>query len=225
MSSSDPLLARNWRKSKVLMCHENKERLGLVCFLRERYEERFFEPIRVLIESSASNRGYGFAAMSLCCLLIETVQGYRLGWPSSHWAELRDLAAALDQNILPDRYYEMAPPFDSHHYSSEIAFTSFFNEPKHFAHFPDLKGKGQVFYRMIRCGLLHQAQTKDSWRITTSGKCWDDNPQMKTVNRNLFSSCLKDCFDGLLDELEDAAWDEDPWKCTRKKIWWLAQTS
>ncbi|MFZ0639759.1 MAG: hypothetical protein WA020_05920 [Candidatus Acidiferrales bacterium] len=221
MSSSDPLLARNWRKSKVLTCHDKQERLGLVCFLRERYDERFFEPIRILGESSTTERGYGFAIMSLCCLLIETLQCYRLGWPSSHWKDLKSLPVVT----LPEPYYEIGKPVDSSNYSSEIVFKEFFVEPEHTAHFPEMKGKGEVFYKDIRCGLLHQAQTKHSWRITMSGKSWEDAPNMKTINRNKFWRSLKNCFDALLEELENGQWNDEPWRSVRKKIWWLVQTS
>lgn len=223
MSSTDPLLARNWRKSKVLMYHDNKEQFGLICFLRDRYTERFFEPIEVLRQSSDTQHGYGFAIMSLCCLLIETMQSYRLGWPSSHWKELKCLADAAPS--LPEPYYEIQKPIDSGHYSSEVAFKGFFEEPEHIAYFPEMKGKGEVFYRNIRCGLLHQAQTKDSWRITTSGKSWDDALDVKTINRDRFSDSLKNCFDALIEKLESVRWDEEPWKSARKKIWWLAQAS
>jgi hypothetical protein len=59
-SLQDPLLALNWKKSKVLRCHDNGERLGLACFLRERYTERFFDPIECLAHVPGNERGYGF---------------------------------------------------------------------------------------------------------------------------------------------------------------------
>jgi len=224
VTTGDPLLARNWRKSKVLRCHDGKEKMGLVCFLRERYAERFFEPITHLTGAPSSEHGYGFAIMSLCCLLIETIECYRLGWPSSHPAELRALEA-LPQNLAaPEPYYKLQRPFE-HQFSSELAFEKFFDQAEHCRHFGDMKGKGREFYRAIRCGLLHQAQTKDGWRILTHGKCWDDAPDQRTINRNKFSRLLKQCFDELLEQLEARDWDEEPWKSTRKKIWWLAQTS
>lgn len=223
MSALEPLLARNWRKAKVLQCHDARERLALVCFLRERYAERFFEPIAYLTWAPSSARGYGFAIMSLCCLLIETIECYRLGWPSSSVKELNALAGDPLNSAVPESHYKLIGPFENDKFSSEVVFKKFFEEPKHKRHFPDVDGV--VFYKAIRCGLLHQSQTKDSWRIRTSGRQWDDAPSEKSINRNKFSRALKECFDAFLEELEMVLWNEEPWKSTRKKIWWLAQTS
>jgi len=223
MNAHDPLLARNWKKTKVLQCHNASERLALVCFLRERYAERFFEPIACLTGAPSSGQGYGFAIMSLCCLLIETIECYRLGWPSSSAKELRDLQNDPLNSKVPESHYKLSGSFQNEKFSSEVAFKKFFEEPKHKEYFPDVDGA--VFYTAIRCGLLHQAQTKGSWLILTSGKQWDDAPSQKSINRNCFSQALKACFDAFLEELERAAWVEDPWKNAGKKIWWLAQTS
>jgi hypothetical protein len=220
-SGPDPLLARNWSKSKVLRYHDNQEKVGLVCFLRERYSERFFRPIECLSDASGNQEGYGFAILSLCCLLIETMQCYRLGWPSSHSKELEKLASLSYNSGVPDPEYRLTSPFDQ--ISSKRAFEEFFNEAKNKPFFPDVKGT--VFYQSIRCGLLHQAQTKDGWRISKSGRQWDDSPGSEAINRKEFSESLWDCFNSFLEELETAGWNQNPWPRARKKLWRLAQTS
>lgn len=220
---SDPKLARNWPKSRVLQTHDAKQTHELVRFLRARYTERFFEPIRCLKRAPGNVQGYGFAVMSLCCLLIETLQCYRLGWPSSHPSDLSAWAKLPLNKSLPDPDYELRGPFDNQTIASSIAFESFFSDPKHRPFFPNVSGS--AFYQQIRCGLLHQAQTKGGWRIVRSGSYWDDTAGQKAINRDEFSQRLEDCFAGFLKELEGGGWDQDPWKNTRKKLWWLAQTS
>jgi hypothetical protein len=224
MKSPGIQLARNWEKDKVLQCHDSRERQALVCFLRERYSERFFEPIDCLAHAAGSRKGFGFAIMSLCCLMIETIQCYRLGWPSSFPKDLSDWASLPENLAVPEPFYRLVGPFDRINYSSEIVFKSFFDEPKHQTYFSELKGKGDAFYRLIRCGLLHQAQTKGGWRIIMHGQLWDDTAG-KTINRTEFSRRLDGCFEAFLQELETANWDEEVWKNARKKIWWLAKTS
>lgn len=217
---TDSLLARNWKKSKVLMCHNTKERFGLVCFLRERYSERFFEPIDCLLEAPGNDKGFGFAIMSLCCLLIETLQCYRLGWPSSSRTDISEWAKLPQNQDVPESYYRLDA---TDTFSSAIVFERFFQEPMNAHYFQAIDGT--EFYEAIRCGLLHQAQTKSAWRIVTWGKLWDKSAEQKTINRDEFARQLKDCFEAFLQDLETASWDDMIWKNTRKKIWWLAQTS
>jgi hypothetical protein len=161
--------------------------------------------------------------MSLCCLLIETIQCYRLGWPSSHTKDLEEWASRPENATPPCPDYKLSGPFDRRKINSGVAFEAFFNKPEHKQYFPDVNG--DIFYHAIRCGLLHQAQTKESWRILRSGKQWDDSPNQKTINRIDFTEGMKKCFESFLEELEATGWNEEPWKSTRKKIWWLTQTS
>src|SRR5260370_380850 len=81
--NSDLRLAANWPISKVRRCLRKKDRDGLVQFLRERHDERFFKPIRYLKGAPGNIQGYGFAMMALCALLVETIQSYRDGLPTT----------------------------------------------------------------------------------------------------------------------------------------------
>ncbi|HEV1993296.1 MAG TPA: hypothetical protein VGR03_03095 [Candidatus Acidoferrum sp.] len=227
MDKDGAFLAQNWQCGKVIRYLEAGEAQKhlLVCFLQERHYERFFEPIGSLIHAGRTQRGFGFSIMSLCCLLIETIECYCLGWPSSSPKELRQLEASPHNLAVPSNDFKISGPYEPHKYSSEQAFIKFFDDSLHNLHFPDLVGKGRNFYSSIRCGLLHQAQTKDGWRIRTSGKLYDDSPDKKSINRDAFAQALQNCFDSLLKELEKAEWDGALWKAVRKKMWWLAVTS
>jgi hypothetical protein len=48
-------------------------------FFRERMRERYIEPVRVLGRDEKN----GFSIMAVSCLLIETYETFRQGWPSS----------------------------------------------------------------------------------------------------------------------------------------------
>jgi hypothetical protein len=60
-----------------------KDRAGLIDFIRQRHTERFFDPIQRLRGAERNQQGYGFAMMALCSLLIETIQSYREGLPTT----------------------------------------------------------------------------------------------------------------------------------------------
>ena len=88
----DPLLAEGWPMSKVQLCLPDRSQKNmLVSFVRKRFEERFFGPIRVLRRAADNSQGYGFAMMSLCSLLVESIESFRLGLPSTYRPDMRNL--------------------------------------------------------------------------------------------------------------------------------------
>jgi hypothetical protein len=85
---ANTLLAANWRLSAVRRCMWKKDRESVIRFIRERHQERFFKPIKLLGKAKGNPQGHGFAMMSLCSLLVETIQSYREGLPTTHGPEL-----------------------------------------------------------------------------------------------------------------------------------------
>lgn len=196
---SDVRLAWNWSKTRVLECLDNAQKDELIRFLRERYKERFFDPLRCLRKATGSRQGYGFAIMSLCCLLVETIECFRQGLPSSHDRELRDLERLQVNNKAPAGY-RLQGPFNQ--INSRRVFEDFFERREHQRYFPRVDG--DEFYKHIRCGLLHQAQTTNGWRIIRTGKFWDGSA--KTINRDEFATRLEECFENYLKALLAAEW-------------------
>ena len=214
MSSADPLLARNWTKTDVLASLKAQETIRLTCFLRERYSERFFEPMRLLRSASGNEHGFGFTLMAVCCLLVETIQCYREGLPSSHERELKKLK---DYQGIPTEYQVTD---DDLKIKGEEIFRRFFSDNQRY--FPCVNGI--TFYHNIRNGLLHQAQTKSGWTINIKrSKLWDEERQ--SINRDLFSCQLENCLSEYLSDLSTRAFEQREWKKAAKKIWWLYELS
>jgi hypothetical protein len=210
------MLARNWNTERVIECLEGKQKFELIRFLDERYSERFFGPINCLRQAPDNEHGYGFAIMALCCLLVETIECYREGLPSSFKKDLIEMKdCALNHSCPPD--YKLNGDLTG--VNSGEVFKDFFERPEHRQYFPDVDYN--LFYKKIRCGLLHQAQTKGSWRLIRTGKFWDANEE--SINRNEFAQRLKNCFDGYREELNNSEWDSKIWKLAGRKIWWLAK--
>jgi hypothetical protein len=218
MTAKGPFLARNWTKSRVLECLDKKQRLEVTKFLDDRYRERFFDPIRCLKKAQGNEAGYGFAIMALCCLMIETIESYRQGLPSASKDDMEALEKLPVNGTSGE--YSLKGPFRN---CSGWVFEEFFGFDNHKRYFPDVSGK--TFYQNIRCGLLHQAQTKGGWLIGRVGSYWDEGPP-GSINRDEFSERLEECFRDYLRELQaEQNWDSDTWKATRKKVYWLAQSS
>ncbi len=160
--------------------------------IRSRFDSRYFSQIDVLMNSSDPVVKYncGFLIMSVDCLLIETLNQFFLG---------------LYQTKELYRKKSVDP---NYRYDSQ-AFRDFFNYSSYFPFFKNNSVASKEFYDQIRCGLLHQAESKTqsliNIRETVMIKPIDplDLTQGLIVNRNLFHEALKAEFEKYLKDLEN----------------------
>jgi hypothetical protein len=147
----------------------------------DRVEGRFLKQIDLLEKNP--NRLIrvfaGFAIMSLDCLLIETLEQFYKG-------NIRT-GAGMD----------------------EKAFFDFFQRSLKFKSFFDTQAKATVFYQQIRCGLLHQAQTKKKSTIHilpeemlqwVNPKCLNEGIR---IQRKLFHAEVVGIYTSYVDKLKD----------------------
>ena len=208
----DPELAVGWPVSKVAECLEAAEKAMLLQFLKRRYEERFLIPIQTLRSAQKNSHGCAFAVMALCSLLIETMQYYRQGFPTTYQPEFDELKKTTK---VPSEYH--LPKVES----GREVFSGFFLLPAHRVLFCGING--DIFYSNIRNGIVHQGQTKDGWRIEKGQtQLWND--QERIVDSDQFASALESAFNLYIDELSKAKWDDKVWKRARRKIWWLTKS-
>ncbi|MCK9420282.1 MAG: hypothetical protein M0R70_12970 [Nitrospirae bacterium] len=93
------------------------------------------------------------------------------------------------------------------------AFDEFFSSSKHLNIF---KGVGEQFYSNIRCGVLHQGETYDGWKITRKGELLDRNN--KTVNATKFLKAIDLELQEYFAFLKSEPYDSDSWKKAIKKM-------
>jgi hypothetical protein len=138
-------------------------------YFYKRLSLRYLEPIRVL-QDNGTFQGEGFAIMAIQCSLIEflasTIEGcnYR---------------------------YTHKGPLGPHEYSnSSQLFTNFLTQRLPFnKEFPEALARD--FYEGVRCGLLHEARTKNGWTISADGpKGTIVDLREKIVYRNNFQEAL-----------------------------------
>ena len=188
----------------------------LVEFFRNRHEDRFFGPIDCLMDAAQSHHGYGFSMMSVCCLLVETLQCYREGLPTTSSIEWKELLRIQRNESVPAQYkLPHSLPING-----KQAFLRFFARYKTF--FPGIDGGS--FYANIRNGLLHQGQTKGGWTIDIQGSMLCD-PTSKNIHRNFFARQLRASFNDYLGELRGCSWSDDLWIKAARKTWWLIRLS
>lgn len=171
---------------------KNNDNAGWDCafeFFEERMETRYLRPIEIILameikgegegfhevifEMKFKNKskyegvkfnGEGFAVVSLLCSLIETIECFIRG------AISHTNGKTIWKDINGKEIFK---------YGSAI-FNSFFSnrEP-----FKNLNIDGSDFYKSVRCGLLHETQTKNDWEIRSDISSEEKSFVGKTIYR------------------------------------------
>jgi hypothetical protein len=178
MSGDDPYITRDkrasdWRAFRAMLMvggDPTAWERAFTEYFRARLSLRYLNPIR-LLQEHGSAEGEGFSILAVQCTLIEffesTVQG------------------------LNYRYVRRGATSRPHEYSDSAAlFTGFLCTREPFASEFD-QNLADDFYAGVRCGLLHEARTKNGWLVWTSdgsGKLVDRG--RKVVFRDSFQRGL-----------------------------------
>lgn len=163
----------DWKElEKKLKPNYDEHWVEAYSFFEMRIQTRFTEPIKAIIEMN-KNLGEGFAVVNLQCSLIETIESFICGWIYKY----------------PNFINSKGEKFKS---NNEI-FKSFFNNRVPFKnYYPKINGK--QFYSDVRCGLLHETQTKNNWKIKKGiedGTTFEEKDRFKIIYRENFQIDLE----------------------------------
>lgn len=143
-------------------------------FLYTRLYTRYFRPVE-LIDSPNYLEGEGFAIMAIYCSLIEFLEALFEG----------------------KKYEYKNPDKEQHEYNGQDKyFINFLLTKKPFKPF-FTQQVAEDFYSSVRCGLLHEAQTNNGWKILVkqNGKFIDFIEvvyQEKVIYRDNFGLAIKE---------------------------------
>jgi len=138
--------------------------------------------IEPLLHVSPPKYRSGFLMMASACLMIETLQSFYTG--------KKETPRGQGLNSFKDFFQRE---------------TKFF--PGFAAEFRDDKDN---FYTNIRCGILHQAETKRGYRVLRVGPLLD--AKARTVNAEVFLKALERCLDHYVSALRTARPESELWK-------------
>jgi hypothetical protein len=93
------------------------------------------------------------------------------------------------------------------------AFERFFEESNHFQQFI---GYGSEFYSNVRCGVLHQGETYDGWKILRKGGLFQH--MAKTVNATKYLESLEKELRSYTESLKNKPFNSADWKAAVKKL-------
>jgi hypothetical protein len=168
-----------------------------------RMRERFFRCIDALFASdtrpdmrqdgkdTANACVPGFAIVALCCLLIETLQGFR---EPLHLEIEREVSCNFPNG-----------PCAKNPLGTNRRFVNFLRRASFGAAF---EGKrAQKFTSGIRNGILHEAETRKwvIWRDEPVGEIVAAEEDGFALNRTLFYEAIKNEFNGYIEELRNPA--------------------
>ncbi len=96
----------------------------------------------------------------------------------------------------------------------KAGFCFFFDQ---FDEFKDFRGHSADFYKHVRCGILHQAESTGGWRIRRDNSPLFDSAA-RTVNAEKFLDSLQVVLVGFCKNLESLPWGGTEWKNVRTKM-------
>jgi hypothetical protein len=129
---------------------------AFVDFFQTRLDLRYLNPIKIL-QDHGTFQGEGFSILAIQCTLVEFLESTVQGIKYRHL-----------------RRGEALGPYE--YSSSREIFVGFLTKREPFAKdFDDQLARD--FYAAVRCGLLHEARTKDGWRV------WARGPDPSVIDR------------------------------------------
>lgn len=151
--------------------NENWEKI--FAFFKERIRTRYINPINVILKMSDKS-GEGFAVVNLQCSMIEMIESFINGWVYIHkprgWYRNNQKSEVINNSCI---------------------FKSFFSN----RFIKNLKIDGGDFYDSVRCGLLHETQTKNNWKIKLdtekTGLSYEEKDGFKIIYRENFQRDLE----------------------------------
>ncbi len=138
------------------------------------------------IDPLREGKKHGFCTMAISCLMIEALESFRNGW-----CETRR------------RSREAFGEFFKRCRDEESALGVFYEQ-------------SDDFYYDVRCGILHQAETRNGWRIHRRGPLFD--PTTKIINATRFHDELEKVLMTYCDRLKQKGWDSEVWQNLRTKM-------
>lgn len=136
-------------------------------YFETRINTRYITPIEAIIKINPV-QGEGFAVVNLQCSLIETIECFINGWMHANPNFINPQGIILRKN--------------------EKLFKSFFNKREPFINYKQ-KIDGTDFFKSVRCGLLHETQTRNNWKIrkgTIDGESYKFDGEFKIIYRDNF---------------------------------------
>jgi hypothetical protein len=129
--------------------------------------------------------------------------------PSKHGFSMMAVSCLVIESL-----YSLMKGWKRTNGSGAVVFESFFSSSIYLREFTGLGGE---FYKNIRCGILHQAETTNGWRIRRDC-CQLLDKENKIIHATKFLDALELEFNGFLEQLRQENFQSIHWQNVIRKI-------
>lgn len=197
--------SENGQKITVKNCKEyiaNKDKRALANFIYDRLYGRYLKPFDFRSADYEKNYKNGFALMASSCLLIETFVSFK----ESKYRNTKNLSGECF----------------GYFFTTEPKFVDFATGGRQANGTISTKKQGGLpndFYENVRCGILHNAETKNGWTITRNQSKPYFNATTKEINATKFANRLKSVLTSYRKSLINSDFDTDIiWKNFKDRL-------
>ncbi|HBI86348.1 MULTISPECIES: hypothetical protein [Sphingobacterium] len=179
----------------VKHCREflkTKDKEKLANFIYDRLYGRYIRPFDYTSDDYIKNYKNGFAIMTSCCLLIET-------YVSFTDKQFRNTDKQSGKTF-------------GHFFTTEWRFSELATGGRKADGSLANRNDGGLpndFFEHVRCGILHNAETRNNWIITRKRTAKYFDPTNKTINATKFANRLKAVLNDYKKRLMNADFDKD----------------
>jgi hypothetical protein len=181
----------------------------LADFFFDRFYNRYLKPFEYDNQEYKKSFKNGFAIMTSCCLLIESF----VSFTNPKFKDTKNKSERCFGYFFL-KYYEFN------------CFSEGGLELNEYINSESLKNKGRSndFYKNVRCGILHNGETKNNWKILRKGKLFDE--ENKSINATKFSSNLKVVINKFQKDLIKSDFNDDEiWETYKSRLKFLIEKS
>lgn len=174
-----------------------KDKIKIANMIYQRFYDRYLKPHSFPSSDYKKTYKNGFSMMASSCLMIETYMSFKQGIEDTE---------RIGRKCFCD-FFNSEPEFETLKDTSK-------NDSGHYLK-TTIPSK---FYYNIRCGILHQGETKEGWKITRKKeKDIFDNSTL-TLNAYKFMEALDIVLRRYKITLENEDWDSEIWEKLREKM-------
>lgn len=178
----------------------------LADFFYNRFYVRYLKPFEFENKEYVKSFKNGFAIMTSCCLLIETFVSYtNAGFIDTKNKSERSFGYFFLTN--KDFYCFSKRGLDLTKYEKQT--TKYLNN----------KGIPKDFYANVRCGILHNGETKNNWKILRRGELFDE--KNKSINATIFMKNLILVIKQFQNQLLESDFNDEIWITYKSRLEYL----
>ncbi len=193
---------RNW----INDAGNNKNKLSN--FIFERLYGRYIRPFEFNDPSYIKSYKNGFTIMANCCLLIETFASFRVDI-------FKDTKGKSEKCfgwffLTEDKFHQFS--------KRGLAVADYLSNVR-----INNRGVPRDFYVNVRCGILHNGETRNGWKVVRKGNLYDS--QTKKINAVEFMNELKNILCNYQRELNANEIQSDIWNVCIERVKFLISST